>query len=56
MILIVLFSGLSLLFCKRPKLGIILLLLQITLVGWLIGVPLAAHNLLLERRHRRRSG
>lgn len=56
MLLTVLFPGLSLLLHKRPGLGVLLLLLQVTLVGWLIGVPLAARNLLLERRRQRRSG
>jgi hypothetical protein len=56
MLLTVLFPGLSLLLHKRPALGIFLLLLQVTLVGWFIGVPLAARNLRLERRRQRRSG
>ncbi|RZK36144.1 MAG: YqaE/Pmp3 family membrane protein [Hymenobacter sp.] len=56
MLLTVLFPGLSLLLHKRPRLGVLLLLLQVTLVGWLIGVPLAARNLLLERRRQRRNG
>jgi hypothetical protein len=58
MLLTVLFPGLSLLMHKRPGLGVLLLLLllQVTLVGWLIGVPLAARNLRLERRRQRRSG
>ena len=56
MLLTVLFPGLSLLLHKRPGLGVLLLLLQVTLVGWLIGVPLAARNLRLERRRQRRSG
>jgi hypothetical protein len=56
MLLTVLFPGLSLLLHKRPGLGVFCLLLQVTLVGWLIGVPLAARNLLLERRRQRRSG
>jgi hypothetical protein len=56
MLLTVLFPGLSLLLHKRPGLGVLLLLLQVTLVGWLIGVPLAARNLQLERRRYRRSG
>jgi hypothetical protein len=56
MLLTVLFPGLSLLMHKRPRLGVLLLLLQVTLVGWLIGVPLAARNLRLERRRQRRSG
>ena len=56
MLLTVLFPGLSLLMHKRPGLGVLLLLLQLTLVGWLIGVPLAARNLRLERRRQRRSG
>ena len=56
MLLTVLFPGLSLLLYKRPGLGLLLLLLQLTLVGWLIGVPLAARNLWLERRRQRRSG
>jgi hypothetical protein len=56
MLLTVLFPGLSLLMHKRPGLGVLLLLLQVTLVGWLIGVPLAARNLRPERRRQRRSG
>lgn len=56
MLLTVLFPGLSLLLHKRPGLGVLLLLLQVTLVGWLIGVALAARNLRLERRRQRRSG
>lgn len=56
MLLTVLFPGLSLLLHKRPGLGVLLLLLQVTVVGWLIGVPLAARNLRLERRCQRRSG
>lgn len=56
MLLTVLFPGLSLVLHKRPGLGLLMLLLQVTLVGWLIGVPLAARNLRLERRRQRRSG
>jgi hypothetical protein len=56
MVLMVLFPGLSLLLHKRPALGVCLLLLQLTLVGWIVGVPLAARNLTLERRRQRRSG
>ena len=56
MLVMVLFPGLSLVLHKRPGLGILLLLLQLTLVGWLLGVPLAARNLRLERRRQRRSG
>ncbi|QKG55111.1 hypothetical protein [Hymenobacter sp. BRD67] len=41
---------------KRPGLGLLLLVLQLTLVGWLIGVPVAARHLRLERRRQRRSG
>jgi len=56
MLLIILFPGLSLILHNRPKLGALLLLLQLTLIGWLIGMPLAARNLKLERRRQRRSG
>lgn len=56
MLLTVLFPGLSLLLHKRPRLGVLLLLLQLTLVGWLVGVPLAARNLRREHRRQRRSG
>jgi hypothetical protein len=56
MLLTVLLPGLSLVLHKRPGLGILLLLVQLTLVGWLIGVPVAARNLRLERRRQRRSG
>ena len=56
MLLMILFPGLSLLLHKRPGLGVLLLLLQLTLVGWLIGVPVAARNLRLERRRQRRHG
>ena len=56
MLLTVLVPGLSLVLHKRPRLGILLLLLQLTLVGWLLGMPLAARNLRLERRRQRRSG
>jgi hypothetical protein len=56
MLLTVLFPGLSLLLHKRPGLGMLLLFLQLTLVGWLLGVPLAARNLKQERRRQRRSG
>lgn len=56
MLLTVLLPGLSLVLHKRPGLGVLLLLLQLTLVGWLIGVPVAVRNLRLERRRQRRSG
>ena len=54
MLLTVLFPGLSLLFNRRPGLGGVCLLLQPTLVGWVVGAVLAGRNLRRQRRRRRR--
>lgn len=48
-----LLPGLSLAFNRRPGLGVLLLVLQPTLVGWLVGARLAVHNLRRQRRRRR---
>ena len=56
MLLTVLFPGLSLLFNRRPGLGSVFLLLQPTLVGWVVGAVLAGRNLRRQRRRRRHSG
>ena len=48
-----LLPGLSLAFNRRPGLGMLLLVLQLTLVGWVLGVPVAVKNLKRQRRRRR---
>lgn len=48
-----LLPGLSLAFNRRPGLGIILLVLQPTLIGWIVGASVAAKNLKRQRRRRR---
>jgi hypothetical protein len=52
MLLAYLLPSLSLAFNRRPYLGIFLLLLQPTLVAWIVGAPLAARNLKHQRRRR----
>jgi hypothetical protein len=44
--------GLSLYRNRRPKLGLFMLLVQPTLIGWLVGILLARRN--LKRQARRR--
>lgn len=45
--------GLPLVFNRRPGLGMLLLVLQPTLVGWLVGARVAVQNLKRQRRRRR---
>lgn len=49
-----LLPGLSLYFNRRKPLGVLLLILQPTLLGWLVAIPLAVRNLKRQRRRRRR--
>ena len=51
-----LLPGLSLAFNRRPGLGMLLLVLQLTLIGWVVGVPMAVKNLKRQRRRRRHQG
>jgi hypothetical protein len=44
--------GLSLWRNRRPKLGILFLLLQPTLIGWLIGIVVARRNVRRQRSRR----
>ena len=53
MLLAYLLPGLSLAFNRRPYLGVLLLLLQPTLIAWIVGAPLAARTLKRQRRRRR---
>lgn len=53
MLLAYLFPGLSLAFNRRPGLGMLLLVLQPTLIGWVVGAPVAVKNLKRQRRRRR---
>ncbi|WP_125916789.1 YqaE/Pmp3 family membrane protein [Hymenobacter coccineus] len=53
MLLAYLLPGLSLAFNRRPGLGILLLVLQPTLIGWIVGAPVAAEHLRRQRRRRR---
>lgn len=51
-----LLPGLSLAFNRRPGLGLVLLVLQPTLLAWVVGAPLAVKNLKQQRRRRRHQG
>ncbi|MGI4742598.1 MAG: hypothetical protein ACRYG7_46155 [Janthinobacterium lividum] len=53
MLLAYLLPGLSLAFNRRPGLGMLLLVLQPTLIGWIVGAPVAAKHLRRQRRRRR---
>ena len=53
MLLAYLLPGLSLAFNRRPGLGMLLLVLQPTLIGWVVGAPVAIKNLKRQRRRRR---
>jgi hypothetical protein len=53
MLLAYLLPGLSLAFNRRPGLGMLLLVLQPTLIGWVVGAPVAVKNLRRQRRRRR---
>jgi hypothetical protein len=53
--LAVLFPGISLMRHRRRTQGILFLLLQPTLVGWLIGVWVAMRNLKRQARRRYKS-
>ena len=48
-----LLPGLSLAFNRRLGLGILLFVLQPTLIGWLVGASMASKNLKRQRRRRR---
>jgi hypothetical protein len=54
MLVAYLIPGLSLLMNKRRTLGLLLLVLQPTILGWLVGAFIARKNLLLQRYRRRR--
>jgi hypothetical protein len=56
MLLTVLFPGLSLIIHQRPGLGSLVVILQLTLVGWPIGTVVAGQHLHRQRRRQRRSG
>jgi hypothetical protein len=56
MLVAYLLPGLSLALNRRPGLGLLLLVLQPTLIGWIVGVPVAVKNLQRQRRRRRRQG
>jgi hypothetical protein len=51
-----LLPALSLALNKRPALGLFLLVLQPTIVGWIIGILIAPKNLRRQRRRRRHRG
>jgi hypothetical protein len=51
-----LLPGLSLALNRRFGLGLLLLVLQPTLIGWIVGVPVAVKNLQRQRRRRRHQG
>ena len=53
MLLAYLLPGLSLAFNRRPGLGMLLLVLQPTLIGWVVGASVAVKNLRWQRRRRR---
>jgi hypothetical protein len=53
MLLAYLLPGLSLAFNRRPGLGMLLLVLQPTLIGWVVGTSVAVKNLRRQRRRRR---
>ncbi|RZJ57691.1 MAG: YqaE/Pmp3 family membrane protein [Hymenobacter sp.] len=53
MIFAYLLPGLSLALNRRPGLGILLLALQPTLIGWAVGASVASKNLKRQRRRRR---
>jgi hypothetical protein len=52
MLLAFLLPGLSLWRNRRPKLGVLFLLLQPTLIGWVIGLVVARRNVQRQRRRR----
>lgn len=53
MLLAYLLPGLSLTLNRRLGLGMLLLVLQPTLIGWVVGAPVAVKNLKRQRRRRR---
>lgn len=53
MLLAIFLPGVSLLRRRRPKLGILFLVLQLTLVGWLVGAFVAVKNEKRQRTRRR---
>jgi|GEM_PF-2149885 len=49
------FPGISLFINRRRGLGILFLLLQPTIIGWIIGAVVAVHRMRELQRRRRRS-